>query len=336
MYRSSRSNQVRDTARSPDQGIARARGVDTSARSMPTSSTSVSSSGRWMHRDEAEVLVGSRYVRGAVVQMKLMRRTISFLLNLAYRVVLSLPYRDISSGFRMYRREVLKDVGPPQGKGLDASPELLVKAYCQGVAHLGGADLVRRHPAVDQDPMLRLSAAYAGTIMQSFGLRNSVKAADYDSRAFDSWIPLQRYWQRRRFHDHPRLHGARGWAGARHRLWVQSHRAEPASRHRHGSRPPEAAVAPISRPCPAAGGHEPSAVPDAVRQRGVLRSHRAHPARADPPVRARACPRAGRHTDPGNSITAGNDAARVGVRKGLPRRLRERTHQPLHPRRTRT
>jgi ubiquinone/menaquinone biosynthesis C-methylase UbiE len=26
-----------------------------------------------------------------------------------------------------------------------------------------------------------------------------VKAADYDSRAFDSWIPLQRYWQRARF-----------------------------------------------------------------------------------------------------------------------------------------
>ncbi len=32
-----------------------------------------------------------------------------------------------------------------------------------------------------------------------FGLRNSVKAADYDHRAFDSWIPLQRYWQRGRF-----------------------------------------------------------------------------------------------------------------------------------------
>jgi ubiquinone/menaquinone biosynthesis C-methylase UbiE len=26
-----------------------------------------------------------------------------------------------------------------------------------------------------------------------------VKSADYDSRAFDSWIPLQRYWQRARF-----------------------------------------------------------------------------------------------------------------------------------------
>ena len=55
----------------------------------------------WMHRGEGETLIGSRYVRGAVVQMKLLRRTMSFLLNLVYRIGLSLPYRDISSGFRM-------------------------------------------------------------------------------------------------------------------------------------------------------------------------------------------------------------------------------------------
>jgi SAM-dependent methyltransferase len=30
-------------------------------------------------------------------------------------------------------------------------------------------------------------------------LRNSIASADYDARAYDSVIPLQRYWQRRRF-----------------------------------------------------------------------------------------------------------------------------------------
>jgi len=29
-------------------------------------------------------------------------------------------------------------------------------------------------------------------------LRNSILSADYDDRAFDSRIPFQRYWQRRR------------------------------------------------------------------------------------------------------------------------------------------
>lgn len=47
--------------------------------------------------------------------------------------------------------------------------------------------------------MLRLGTGYLATLGRLFALRNSVKAADYDHRAFDSWIPLQRYWQRKRF-----------------------------------------------------------------------------------------------------------------------------------------
>jgi ubiquinone/menaquinone biosynthesis C-methylase UbiE len=47
--------------------------------------------------------------------------------------------------------------------------------------------------------MVRLGLGFLRTLGRAFGLRNSVKAADYDHRAFDSWIPLQRYWQRARF-----------------------------------------------------------------------------------------------------------------------------------------
>ena len=47
--------------------------------------------------------------------------------------------------------------------------------------------------------MAELSAGYLKTLGRLVALRNSVKAADYDHRAFDSWIPLQRYWQRARF-----------------------------------------------------------------------------------------------------------------------------------------
>jgi len=47
--------------------------------------------------------------------------------------------------------------------------------------------------------LAELDAGYAKTFGRMLALRNSVKAADYDHRAFDSWIPLQRYWQRERF-----------------------------------------------------------------------------------------------------------------------------------------
>jgi SAM-dependent methyltransferase len=41
-------------------------------------------------------------------------------------------------------------------------------------------------------------------------LRNSIASADYDARAFDSVIPLQRYWQRRRHRLITRLAGGGG------------------------------------------------------------------------------------------------------------------------------
>src|SRR5207253_5688794 len=46
-------------------------------------------------------------------------------------------------------------------------------------------------------------ASFAVSYLKTFGsmwrLRNSIASADYDARAYDSVIPLQRYWQRGRY-----------------------------------------------------------------------------------------------------------------------------------------
>jgi SAM-dependent methyltransferase len=47
--------------------------------------------------------------------------------------------------------------------------------------------------------LARLAIAYARTFTRLWTLRNSIEAADYDARAHDSRIPLQRYWQRQRY-----------------------------------------------------------------------------------------------------------------------------------------
>lgn len=164
----------------------------------------------WSHRDHGEVLIGSRYIRGAFPEMRILRRSLSRLLNLVYRKVLALPYRDLTSGFRMYRRQVLDDIGLPRARGLDALPEMLVKAYAQGWRIAEVPFWYKGARPVARLRMLRLGLSYVATLGRSFGLRNSVKSADYDHRAFDSWIPLQRYWQRARFrivHDFVPDHG---------------------------------------------------------------------------------------------------------------------------------
>ena len=153
----------------------------------------------WLRRDEGEVLIASRYVSGAVATMPLIRRLLSRLLNRMYRTTLSLPYQDISSGFRMYSRRVLDDLGPVSADGLDALQEILVKAFSQGWKILEVPMYYRQPKRWTGGRLAELSMGYLGTLRRLLSLRNSVKAADYDHRAFDSWIPLQRSWQRDRF-----------------------------------------------------------------------------------------------------------------------------------------
>ena len=153
----------------------------------------------WLRRREADVLIASRYVPGAYAAMPVSRRILSRTLNRLYRTTLALPHSDLSSAFRMYSRPVLADIGQVSADGLDSLQEILVKAYSQGWK-IGEVPLFYRQSRTwSSGRLAELGAGYLTTLGRLMALRNSVKSADYDHRAFDSWIPLQRYWQRARF-----------------------------------------------------------------------------------------------------------------------------------------
>jgi dolichol-phosphate mannosyltransferase len=59
------------------------------------------------------------------------RRVLSLILNKTYGRVLSLPLRDLSSGFRMYRSSSLGTLDL-QARDFDVLEEILVKIYVSG------------------------------------------------------------------------------------------------------------------------------------------------------------------------------------------------------------
>lgn len=152
----------------------------------------------WRRRNEAEVLVASRYVPGGQADMGRFRRLLSHILNRTYRRVLSLPLRDLSSGFRLYRRDVLERL-PLQARDFDVLEEILIRIHADGWRiqeapfHYTARASGRSHAR-----LIKFGWALLKTLVRMWRLRNSVAAADYDSRAFDSLIWLQRYWQRTR------------------------------------------------------------------------------------------------------------------------------------------
>jgi dolichol-phosphate mannosyltransferase len=152
----------------------------------------------WAQRGSAEVVVASRYVPGGRADMGRFRRILSQILNRTYRRVLSIPIHDLSSNFRMYRRETLAGL-MLVARDFDILEEILIRVHAQGWRirevpfHYTARAVGRSHAR-----LLAFGWAFLKTLLRMWRLRNSVESADYDHRAFDSPIPLQRYWQRTR------------------------------------------------------------------------------------------------------------------------------------------
>ena len=149
--------------------------------------------------DDAEIVIASRYVPHGYTRMPWARHLFSRLLNRVFRSVLSVPVRDMSSGYRAYRRAAIAAI-PVEQETFAFLPEILLKAYTRGYRVKEVPFHYRpRANGKSNARVIPFGIQYTKLLLSFWLYRNSVAAADYDSRAFTSVIPLQRWWQRQRY-----------------------------------------------------------------------------------------------------------------------------------------
>ncbi len=152
----------------------------------------------WRARTRADIVVASRYALGGVAYSGFVRRFTSWLLNATLRRMLSMPVRDMSSGFRLYRREVLASL-ELTATNFEVLEEILVKAYASGFSIVEVPfTYFPRGAGRSHAKLFSFGWKILRGSLPLWKIRNSLKSADYDERAFYSLIPPQRYWQRRR------------------------------------------------------------------------------------------------------------------------------------------
>jgi SAM-dependent methyltransferase len=143
-------------------------------------------------------VIASRYVEGGSAQMPLSRSLLSRILNLVYRRALALPLSDLSSGYRLYHRRVLDELALISEK-YDVLEEILVKIYSRGWRVLEIPFAYQpRAAGRSHANVIGFTPHFLATLVSLWRMRNSAVAADYDSRAYDSIVLPQRWWQRRR------------------------------------------------------------------------------------------------------------------------------------------
>lgn len=123
--------------------------------------------------EEADLVLGSRYVEGgSIPSWGLVRRAISYGGSLYARLILGVPVRDLTGGFKCFRREVLEriDLGSIRSRGYAFQIETTYRALRAGFRvkeipitfvdrEVGGSKMSRRIvlEAIWKVPAMRLA-----------------------------------------------------------------------------------------------------------------------------------------------------------------------------------
>ena len=80
----------------------------------------------WVRRQDADLIIASRYVRGGHTENPLILILMSYAVNIVFRMVLRLKCADISTSFKLYKSEQLKPL-TLECSHFDIVEEILVK-----------------------------------------------------------------------------------------------------------------------------------------------------------------------------------------------------------------
>jgi dolichol-phosphate mannosyltransferase len=153
----------------------------------------------WEARTKSSCVIASRFVKGGGSDAPLFRKLLSRLLSLTFPKLLSLPIADVSSGFRLYKKDIL-DTSKYKEENFSILLEILTYIYINGY-QVAEIPLVYtpRKTGLSKASIFKFGIEFLSLLFRLWKIRNSIESADYDHRAYDSIIPLQRYWQRTRF-----------------------------------------------------------------------------------------------------------------------------------------
>lgn len=150
-------------------------------------------------RNEAELIIASRFIGGGSIDANWIRKVLSIILNRFFYLLLSLNIKDVTSGFRLYHRKAIEELSITS-TDFDVQLETAIKIACNGW-RVKEIPFEYKHRKFGQSKarLFKFGISFLKTFFKMYRLRNSVLSADYDDRAYNSKILLQRIWQRTRY-----------------------------------------------------------------------------------------------------------------------------------------
>ena len=88
----------------------------------------------WEHRDDADVVIASRYIPGGATENPWILVTMSRILNIVFKIMVGMPVYDISNSYRLYRGDMLRSINP-EFSNFDILEEILARLLWKNPDH---------------------------------------------------------------------------------------------------------------------------------------------------------------------------------------------------------
>ncbi|MEE8142980.1 MAG: glycosyltransferase [Planctomycetota bacterium] len=126
-------------------------------------------------RAKADIIIASRYVKGGGATMPLSRKLLSMILNKIFRWTLGIPILDMSSGFRLYRRELLEKLTTTH-RDFSFGQDILIQAYSAGYsAYEVPFHYLPRVEGSSKARVFKFGISYLKLLKASWKLRGSIR-----------------------------------------------------------------------------------------------------------------------------------------------------------------
>ena len=136
----------------------------------------------WRRREEAEMVIASRYVPGGSADMPRSRLILSKILNRTFSELLSIPVGDLSSGYRLYRREALRAFDT-KARNFNICQELITGILARGGRVIEVPFHYRpRIYGVSHARIIRFGLSYLQSLWHLFFLRTALFRGDVATR----------------------------------------------------------------------------------------------------------------------------------------------------------
>jgi dolichol-phosphate mannosyltransferase len=181
------------------RGIAEARGAYVLTMDADQSHPADVVKTLWGVHEKADITIASRYVPGGEADQPFGRLMLSRILNGFFRIGLDIPVKDMSSGFRLYRKTIFRRLDL-EFTNFVLVVDILLRTQGMGFTVQEVPFHYRpRGSGSSKAKIINFGKDYLRLFHKVWKIRNSVKFPDYDWRAHNSKIWLQRYWQRTRY-----------------------------------------------------------------------------------------------------------------------------------------